>query len=334
MNDPLPFITVMMPAYHEEAYIRESLLSLISTGYPQDRMEIIVADGQSRDRTREEVAKVAEQYPFVRVIDNPQRLQSAGCNLAAAQADPRSEYYIRVDAHSKWSENFLPLCIKTAKETKADLVVFVNAPVGITPFQKALAYALQHPLGVGNSLYRLGNYSGWVNHGQHGCFTKNIWRKTNGYSLKPGLRANEDVELSFRVAEKGGKIWLNQSLQMSYFPRRNVHQLAIQYFHYGIGRFTNHSITRKSFSWRQIVPVIFVWAASTSLILIFFGVLLPSIVVFGLYSLVLLFVIGKAVLKTKDLRLIYLFPIFPTIHLCWGIGFSKSLLSHSFKPLE
>ena len=115
MNNPLPFITVMMPAYNEEAYIRESLLSLIKTGYPHDRMEIVVADGQSPDHTRDEVAKVSTQYPFVRVIDNPQRLQSAGCNLAAAQADPRSEYYIRVDAHSKWSENFLPLCIKTAK---------------------------------------------------------------------------------------------------------------------------------------------------------------------------------------------------------------------------
>ena len=330
MSDPLPFITVMMPAYNEEAYIRESLLSLIKTGYPHDRIEIIVADGQSTDHTRKEVGKVSAQYPFVRAIDNPEKLQSAGCNLTAAQANPRSEYYIRVDAHSKWSENFLPLCIQTAKETKADLVVFVNAPVGITPFQKALAYALQHPLGVGNSLYRLGNYSGWVNHGQHGCFTKNIWRKTNGYSLKPGLRANEDVELSFRVAEKGGKIWLNQSLQMSYFPRRNVHQLAIQYFHYGIGRFTNHSITRKSFSWRQIVPVIFVWAASTSIILAFFGFLLPSIVVFGLYSLVLLFVIAKAVFKTKDLRLIYLFTIFPTIHLCWGFGFTVAWIKRSF----
>jgi succinoglycan biosynthesis protein ExoA len=333
MNDPLPFITVMMPAYNEEAYIRESLLSLIKTGYPHDRMEIVVADGQSTDHTRKEVAKVSAQYPFVSVIDNPQRLQSAGCNLAAAQADPRSEYYIRVDAHSKWSENFLPLCIQTAKETKADLVVFVNAPVGITPFQKALAYALQHPLGVGNSLYRLGNYSGWVDHGQHGCFTRSMWVSTNGYNFSKNLCANEDVELSFRVAANGGKIWLNHILQMSYFPRRNIQELAIQYFHYGIGRFTNHSITRKSFSWRQIVPVIFVWAASTSLILTFFGVLLPSIVVFGLYSLVLLFVIGKAVLKTKDLSLIYLFPIFPTIHLCWGIGFTKSLLSHLFKPL-
>ena len=330
VNNPLPFITVMMPAYNEEAYIRESLLSLIKTGYPHDRMEIIVADGQSTDHTRKEVGKVSAQYPFVRVIENPQSLQSAGCNLAATQADPRSEFYIRVDAHSKWSENFLPLCIQTAKETKADLVVFVNAPVGITPFQKALAYALQHPLGVGNSLYRLGKYSGWVDHGQHGCFTRSIWRLTNGYNNSKDLWPNEDVELSFRVAANGGRIWLNQILKMSYFPRRNIQKLAIQYFHYGIGRFTNHSITRKSFSWRQIVPVIFVWAASTSLILTFFGFLLPSIVVFGLYSLVLLFVIAKAVFKSKDLRLIYLFTIFPTIHLCWGFGFTVAWIKRSF----
>ena len=139
LSQPFPFITVMMPAYNEEAYIRESLLSLIKTGYPHDRMEIIVADGQSTDRTKEEVAKVSAQYPFVRVIDNPQRLQSAGCNLAAAQAEPRSEYYIRVDAHSKWSENFLLLCIQTAKETGADLVVFCERSSRHHAFSKSLS---------------------------------------------------------------------------------------------------------------------------------------------------------------------------------------------------
>jgi len=334
MKDPLPFITVMMPAYNEEAYIRESLLSLIKTGYPHDRMEIIVADGQSTDRTKEEVGKVSAQYPFVRVIDNPQRLQSAGCNLAAAQADPRSEYYIRVDAHSKWSENFLPLCIQTAKETKADLVVFVNAPVGITPFQKALAYALQHPLGVGNSLYRLGKHSGWVDHGQHGCFTKEIWEKTAGYSKKQNMWPNEDVELSFRTTEKGGKIWLNNFLRMFYFPRRNIRELIAQYFLYGKGRFTNHFTNRKRLSLRQIIPVVFTWATIAFLFLAFIGIFFPGIVFFGLYFLVLLFVTAKVAFQKKDLDFLRLIFIFPTIHLSWGLGFSlawlKSLPSYFF----
>jgi succinoglycan biosynthesis protein ExoA len=325
MNDALPFITVMMPAYNEEAYIRESLLSLISTGYPQNRMEIIVADGQSRDRTREEVAKVTEQYSFVRLINNPEKLQSAGCNRAAAEALPQSEYFIRVDAHSKWSENFLPLCIQTAKETRADLVVFVNAPVGITPFQKALAYALQHPLGVGNSLYRLGKHSGWVDHGQHGCFTREIWKKTQGYSLIPGLRANEDVELSFRVANQSGKIWLNQKLRMSYFPRKNIVQLATQYFHYGIGRFTNHQVSKKALSWRQLIPPFFIGATIAGLLLSVIGVIWPLLSIYTVYITLILIVVVKAIINQRNLFCCFLLCIFPVIHFFWGLGFLGAL---------
>ena len=244
-----------MPAYNEEAYIRESLLSLISTGYPQDRMEIIVADGQSTDRTREEVAKVSSEYAFVRVIDNPRRLQSAACNISTAQADPRSEYFIRVDAHSKWPPNFLPLCIGTAQETGADLVVFVNAPVGITPFQKAVAFALRHPLGMGNSTYRHGNTSGWVEHGQHGCFTRKIWAESGGYNLNPYLRANEDVELSFRIQSHGGKIWLEKGLRMAYFPRGSSLALFKQYYYYGVGRFFNFWVSKVRLKPRHFMPV-------------------------------------------------------------------------------
>lgn len=319
-----------MPAFNEEAYIRESLLSLISTGYPLDRMEVIVADGQSTDHTREEVAKISAQYPFVRVIDNPRRLQSAGCNLAAAQADPRSEYYIRVDAHSKWSERFLPLCIETAKKTGAALVVFVNAPVGITPFQKALAYALQHPLGVGNSLYRLGSHTGWVDHGQHGCFTKEIWERTQGYSLIPGLRANEDVELSYRLVNLGGKIWLNQNLRMSYFPRKNIIQLATQYFHYGIGRFTNHQVSKKSLSWRQLIPPLFVGATITGIFLSVIGIIWPLLSIYTVYVTLILLVTIKAIIKQRNLYYCFLLCIFPVIHFVWSIGFLSAL----FKSLK
>ena len=330
LSQPFPFITVMMPAFNEEAYIRESLLSLISTGYPQDRMEIIVADGQSTDRTREEVAKVTEQYSFVRLIYNPEKLQSAGCNRAAAEASPRSEYFIRVDAHSKWSPKFLPLCIQTAQETGADLVVFVNAPVGITPFQKALAYALQHPLGVGNSQYRLGRSSGWVDHGQHGCFTKEIWEKTGGYSVRSSLRANEDVELSFRVANQSGKIWLNQNLRMSYFPRRNLLQVAQQYFHYGVGRFTNHLLSRKALSWRQLMPVGFVWTMALGFILALVGIFLPLLSVSFLYLILISAVTIKAIISFRSLTYMNLLLIFPFIHFFWGIGFSFAAVNFCF----
>lgn len=332
LNGNLPFITVMMPAYNEEAYIRESLLSLISTGYPLDRLEVIVADGQSTDRTKEEVAKVSAQYPFVRLIDNPKRLQSAGCNLAAAQADPRSEYYIRVDAHSRWSENFLPLCIETAKKTGANLVVFVNAPIGITPFQKALAYALQHPLGVGGTPYRLGSRSGWVDHGQHGCFTEQTWKKTKGYSLSTYLRANEDVELSSRIVNHGGKIWLEKDLRMFYFTRRNIGGLFKQYFYYGVGRYFNHRRSKTPFRLRHLFPLFLLFALILGFVFLLIGRPFFLFLVTGVYLLGVFIPTVIACLRSKDLFFMYLTGIFPAMHLGWALGYFFSAAKNAIRP--
>jgi len=328
VNNPLPFITVMMPAYNEEAYIRESLLSLISTGYPQNRMEIIVADGQSTDRTREEVAKVTEQYSFVRLINNPEKLQSAGCNRAAAEALPQSEYFIRVDAHSNWSPNFLPLCIQAAQETGADLVVFVNAPIGITPFQKAVAFALRHPLGMGNSTYRHGNTSGWVEHGQHGCFTRKIWGESGGYNLNPYLRANEDVELSFRIRSHGGKIWLEKALRMAYFPRDSSLALFKQYYHYGVGRFFNFWISKVRLKPRHFMPVSLAVALILGLALAYMGYPFPLIGILTIYFLSLVIGVIKYFKEIKGLFWPYFFTIFPAIHLGWAFGFLGGLCKY------
>ena len=320
---PIPFITIMMPALNEEPYIRESLLSLIGTGYPLDRMEIIVADGGSRDRTRDEIAKVAAIHPFVRVIENPRKFQDTGCNLAAEQANPNSQYFIRVDAHSKWSEGFIPKCVEAAERTGAALVVFVNAPVGITPFQQALAYALSHPLGVGNSQYRLGKASAWVDHGQHGCFTRAIWEQTGGYLCSDGLRANEDGELSYRVTQAGGKIWLERDLRMTYFPRKDLFSLAKLYFHYGVGRFTNQWLHKSWPSARQLIPPAFLLILLAFLVLALCGIPLPLVILLGIYGAIMIAATLHGMVTKGNFHLWRLFYIFPVIQLCWGAGFLK-----------
>jgi succinoglycan biosynthesis protein ExoA len=326
MSSELPFITIMMPALNEEPYIRESLLSLIGTGYPLDRMEIIVADGGSRDRTLDEIAKISTIHPFVRVIENPRKFQDTGCNLAAAQANPDSKYFIRVDAHSKWSEGFIPKCVETAERTGAALVVFVNAPVGITPFQQALAYALSHPLGVGNSQYRLGKKSAWVDHGQHGCFTRAIWKQTGGYLCSDGLRANEDGELSYRVTRAVGKIWLERDLRMTYFPRKDLFSLAKQYFHYGVGRFTNQWLHKSWPSARQLIPPAFLLLLIACFGMALCGLHLPLLILICMYGGVMLAATLHGMMSTRNLHLWRLFVIFPMIQMSWAAGFLKEAI--------
>jgi len=52
----LPFVTVVVPCRNEEKHIARCLESILANDYPKDRMEILILDGMSEDRTREIVA--------------------------------------------------------------------------------------------------------------------------------------------------------------------------------------------------------------------------------------------------------------------------------------
>jgi len=54
----LPRLTVIIPAHNEESIIAEKLDSVLSQGYPSDKLEIIVASDVSTDRTDE----IVERY--------------------------------------------------------------------------------------------------------------------------------------------------------------------------------------------------------------------------------------------------------------------------------
>lgn len=49
----LPFVTFVIPAGNEESNIEECLDGILGQNYPNDRYEIIAADGHLIDGTRE-----------------------------------------------------------------------------------------------------------------------------------------------------------------------------------------------------------------------------------------------------------------------------------------
>ena len=54
MNNPLtdPLVSVIVPCYNEERYIRSFLESMLRQDYPAGRLEIFIIDGMSSDHTR------------------------------------------------------------------------------------------------------------------------------------------------------------------------------------------------------------------------------------------------------------------------------------------
>lgn len=69
----LPFVTVLVPCRNEADFIERCLTSILSNGYPADRLGVLVVDGRSEDGTRSVLGAYAQRHACVRVIDNPGR---------------------------------------------------------------------------------------------------------------------------------------------------------------------------------------------------------------------------------------------------------------------
>lgn len=80
-TDTLPFVSVIIPAYNEESFLPRCLASLSELDYPRDKLEVIVVDNGSRDRTQ----AIARANGAVVLIDESRTVAGLR-NLGAEQA--------------------------------------------------------------------------------------------------------------------------------------------------------------------------------------------------------------------------------------------------------
>ena len=55
-----PFVSIIMSAYNEEAYIGRKINNLLQSKYPQDKMEILIGSDGSRDRTNDILLRISD----------------------------------------------------------------------------------------------------------------------------------------------------------------------------------------------------------------------------------------------------------------------------------
>lgn len=228
----LPLVSIVMPCLNEEAYIEACVRSVFAQDYPKDRIEILVADGMSMDKTREILDRLRVEDPRIQVIDNPDRLQAAGLNAAIRVS--RGEVIIRMDVHAEYAPDYVRRCVEVLEETGADNVGGAQRAKAKSLFQRALCAALDSPLGVGGSKYRSADNEGFVDTIFLGAFRRRILERVGLYD--PKAFTNEDAELNQRILESGGKLYLSRKIVVHYFPRDSFKTLARQYFRYGKGR--------------------------------------------------------------------------------------------------
>lgn len=59
-----PLVSVLIPAYNHDNYVKEAILSVIKQTYGYDNIQLIVTDDYSKDNTAEVICKLSEKYKF------------------------------------------------------------------------------------------------------------------------------------------------------------------------------------------------------------------------------------------------------------------------------
>lgn len=70
----LPSISIVIPTYNSERTLSQCLESIVKQDYPKEKIEIIIVDGGSRDKT----LKIAKEFGVNKILHNPLRTGEAG----------------------------------------------------------------------------------------------------------------------------------------------------------------------------------------------------------------------------------------------------------------
>ena len=111
-----PLVSIIVPCRNEAKSIHAFLRSLLSQEPGNFRWEAIIADGISKDGTREALRRYAEKYPQIRMIDNPGLIASTGLNacIRAAHGD-----IVRMDVHTEYKSDYVLRCVEVLQRTDA-----------------------------------------------------------------------------------------------------------------------------------------------------------------------------------------------------------------------
>jgi succinoglycan biosynthesis protein ExoA len=247
-----PRVTVAIPAYNEALNIERIVRSFLATSYP-NLEEIYIADGGSKDATREIVRELMLEDPRVKLIDNPLKLQSSGLNLILQSSS--GDIFLRADAHSDYAADYVEQCVDALLKSQALNAGGAQRFVAKTPFQAGIALATKSVLGSGGAKYRNPEYSGYADTVYLGCFWREALLKLAGYD--ENATPNEDTELNIRLQtafdqaqimnqeavlnprslhRHKAAIYISSQIRAWYYPRKSWLALWLQYFKYGRGR--------------------------------------------------------------------------------------------------
>lgn len=115
MSHSRPIVSIGMPVYNGERFIREALDSLLTQTFSD--FELIISDNASTDATESICRIYAEQDPRVRYIRQPENL-GALPNFQFVLNEACGEYFMWAACDDMWDRNWITLLCNRLEETE------------------------------------------------------------------------------------------------------------------------------------------------------------------------------------------------------------------------
>lgn len=314
-----PFVSIVLPVRNEEPHIARCLDAVLHQTYPQEALEIIVADGESSDAT----VRIIHSLPGaerIRVVANPGHTAPTGLNRAIAHA--RGDIILRIDGHAIIAPDYVRQSVRALQETAAGGVGGCLRPIGATPMGKAIAAAMGSRFGI-PSAYHVATRPQYTDQVYLGAWPRSAFERIGGFDER--LRQNQDYEFNYRIRKYVGRLYLTPAIQSDYYGRQSLATLIQQFFRYGLAKpmmLWRHPTSVKP---RQLIAALFLpsLAVGAALAPFLLWARLALIAVVALYAVLSVgFSLISSIRQAGGSGFLFRLPlIFFLIHSAWGIGF-------------
>jgi len=325
-NDLL-LVSIIIPCRNEEKFISKCLDSILNQDYPKEKLEILVVDGRSSDKTRKIIKKYQERYDLIKLLDNPGKVTPEAMNIGVKESN--GEVIIFVNSHSILDKKFLKWNIYYLEKIK-DIDAVGGKLQAITEsddiFVKAITFVSDSIFGSGGIRYRKKKKEGLVKDTLPYCvYRREVFSKIG--LIDEELLRGQDAEFNLRLIKEGGRIYFTPKIKSYLHTRPSLLKLWKQQFQYGYFKVKIAQKLGIGLVFRQHIPAIFVFSSILSGILgIFFRPFFYLLLTILLAYLLLDIVFSLEIAFRKGLKYLLASMLsFLILHFSYGLGFLKGI---------
>lgn len=324
-------VSFVIVAYNEEKTLPRLLSDLQQQDYPHEKIEVLLIDSMSSDKTRYIMEKFAQEHKdfmSVRVFNNEKKILPCGCNVALQNYT--GDAIVRIDAHASIPTDFISKNVSVLES--GENVCGGQRPNIIdedSPWKSTLLVAEQSMFGSSIASYRGSMRQQYVSSIFHGMYRREVYDKVGMYDER--LTRTEDNDMSYRIREAGFQIYYDPNIISYQHTRSSLKGMLRQKFLNGYWIGKTMGIQPKCFSFFHLVPFAFILGIILTTVLGIIGLPFLATLMWSVYGLMVLGISLLEIFKRPFSITNLLLPIlFLLLHLSYGVGTLKGLIEMPF----